>query len=116
MKEIYESEVRGWICTFSWRGHSVLLAGFLQGQRDAQELHVGVPVPHQELLARSDLFAGLVEDLPLRLHGHHVLLIWEASAFHQRHPVPGASPAVHKVTQPAVFKHLEEGKMFFFCH
>lgn len=94
------------VLTFSWRLRFAVLLGVLQGERDAQELHVAVAVPHQQLLAGQHVLAGLVEDLALHLHGDKVLLVREASALHQRHPVAGASSAVDEVAQLAVYKHL----------
>lgn len=100
----------GWALTFCGRGRLGVLLGVPEGERDAQELHVAVPVPHQQLLARLDVFAGLVEDLPLHLHGDQVLLVGEPRAFDQRHPVPRASSAVHEMAQLAVFEHLTAEK------
>lgn len=94
--------------TLRWGLRVAVLLGVLQGERDAQELHVAVAVPHQQLLAGLHVLAGLVEDLALHLHGGQVLLVREASALHQRHPVAGASSAVNEVAQLAVFKHLME--------
>lgn len=96
------------VLTLSWRLRVAVLFGVLEGERDAQELHVAVAVPHQQLLAGLNVLAGLVEDLALHLHGDQVLLVRETSALHQRHPVAGASSAVDKVAQLAIFKHLNE--------
>lgn len=70
------------ILTLSWRLRVAVLFGVLEGERDAQELHVAVAVPHQQLLAGLNVLAGLVEDLALHLHGDQVLFVWEASALH----------------------------------
>lgn len=98
--------------TLSWRRRVAVLFGVLQGERDAQELNVAVAVPHQQLLSGLDVLAGLVENLALHLHGNQVLLVWEASALHQRHPVPRTSPAVDEVAQLAIFKHLNKRSCF----
>lgn len=74
--------------TFSGQKRFAVLFGLFQGERDAEKLHVAVAVPHQQLLAWLDVFAGLVENLPLHLHGDEVLLVREPGALHQRHPVP----------------------------
>lgn len=68
--------------TLGGGGRAVSLPGVFQREGDAEELHVAVSVPHQQLLARSDLFAGLVEDLILDLHGNQVLLLREPGALH----------------------------------
>lgn len=94
------------VLTLSGRLRVAVLFGVLEGERDAQELHVAVAVPHQQLLAGLNVLAGLVEDLALHLHGDQVLLVREASALHQRHPVAGASSAVYEVAQLSIFKHL----------
>lgn len=57
------------ILTLSGRGYVVVLYGVFQGERDAEELHVAVTIPHQKLLSWLDVFAGLVENLPLHLYG-----------------------------------------------
>lgn len=85
-----------------------VLSRVFQREWDPEELRVAVPVPHQELLAWTDLLADLVEDLTLDLNRHQVLLLWEASALHKRHPVSRRASAVHEVTQAAVLKHLRE--------
>lgn len=92
--------------TFGGEERAALLSGGFQGEGDAQELQVAVAVPHQQLLAWLDVFAGLVEDLCLHLHGDQVLLIREAGALDQSHPVPRSPSAVHEVAQLAVFEHL----------
>lgn len=74
--------------TFGEGARAAVLSGVLQGERDPEELRITVSVPHQQLLARPDLLAGLVEDLGLDLHRRQVLLLREARALHQRHPVP----------------------------
>ena len=96
--------------TFGRGSPGVALHGALQGERDAQELHVAVSIPHQQLLARPHLLTGLVEDVTLHLHRDQVLLLREPSALHQGHPVPGAGSAVHEMTQHAVLEHLDTVK------
>lgn len=79
----------------------------LQADGDAQELHVAIAVPHQQLLLREDFLAALVEDLSLALDSRQILLLGEPGAVHQGHPVAGGSLPVYKVAQTAVFKDLE---------
>lgn len=62
--------------------HVVVLFGVFQGERDAEELHVAVAIPHQQLLSGLDVFAGLVENLTLHLNSNEVLLVWETSTLH----------------------------------
>ena len=92
--------------TFSRKHRVVLLKRVLQGEGDTQELDITVPVPDQQLLSRLDVLTGLIEDLTLALEGNQILFFWEARTLHQGHPVPRATPAVHKVTQTAILKHL----------
>lgn len=101
----------GWILTLGGKKRVALLSAVLQGEGDAEELHVAVAVPHQQLLARLDVFAGVVEDLGLHLHGDQVLLVREPGAFHQRHPVPRTRSAVNEMAQLAVFEHLKSGRV-----
>lgn len=82
----------------------------LQADGDAQELHVAVPVPHQQLLLGRDLPAALVKDLPLALQRRQVLLLGEAGAVHQRHPVAGCALPVDEVAQLPVFEDLKGGE------
>lgn len=68
--------------TFTVRLDRLPFRRSLQADRDAQELQVAIPVPDQQLLAGRDLFAALVEYLPLALQGRQVLLLGEAGAVH----------------------------------
>lgn len=81
----------------------------LEADGDAQELQVAIAIPDQQLLPRRDLFAALVVDLALGLQGREVLLLWEAGAVNQGHPVAGGAFAVDEVAQAAVLKDLREG-------
>lgn len=49
---------------------------------DAEVLAILVPVPDQQLTARPDHLAGSVEDLPLILQGHQVLLLIVLGTLH----------------------------------
>lgn len=68
--------------TFSGRNHVVVLSGVFQGEGDAEELHVAVTIPHQQLLSWTDLLAGLVKDLTLDLYSNQILLVWETGTLH----------------------------------
>ena len=52
---------------------------------DAEFLAILIPVPDQQLTAQPDHLAGLVEDLPMILQGHQVLLLIVPGTVH----IPG---------------------------
>lgn len=79
----------------------------LQADGDAQELHVAIAVPHQQLLLREDFLAALVEDLSLALDSRQILLLGEPGTVHQGHPVASGALPVYEVAQATVFKDLE---------
>ena len=49
---------------------------------DAKFLAILVPIPDQQLTARPDHLAGSVEDLPMILEGHQVLLLIVSGTVH----------------------------------
>lgn len=108
-KELYEVIHLHYAHTFSWERFSVINKIF-EGERNTQKLHIAVSVPDQEFLAGSDLFAGLIEYLAFTLDRDQVLLLGEARALHQGHPIPWSASSIHKVTQAAVLKDLSIGK------
>ena len=61
---------------------------------DAKVLAILVPVPDQQLTARPDHLAGSVEDLPLILQGHQVLLLIVPGTVH----IPGVEAGKGKET------------------
>ena len=61
---------------------------------DAEVLAILVPVPDQQLTARPDHLAGSVEDLPLILQGHQVLLLIVPGTVH----IPGVEARKGKET------------------
>ena len=61
---------------------------------DAKVLTILVPVPDQQLTARPDHLAGLVEDLPVILEGHQVLLLVVLGTVH----IPGVEAGKGKET------------------
>lgn len=77
-----------------------------EGERNTQKLHIAISVPNQQLLAGSDLFAGLIIYLSVTLHRNQVLLFRKARALHQGHPIPWSASSIHKMTQAAVLKDL----------
>ena len=69
----------------------------LQAHRNVQKLLIAISVPHEELLVLEDLLAALIEDLPLTLYCHQVLLRWETGTVDIGHPVPCTSFPINKV-------------------
>ena len=61
---------------------------------DAEFLAILVPVPDQQLTARPDHLAGSVEDLPVILQGHQVLLLIILGTVH----IPGIKARKGKET------------------
>ena len=61
---------------------------------DAKFLAILIPVPDQQLTARPDHPAGSVEDLPLILQGHQVLLLIVPGTVH----IPGVEAGKGKET------------------
>ena len=61
---------------------------------DAKVLTILVPVPDQQLTARPDHLAGSVEDLPMILEGHQVLLLAVPGTVH----IPGVEAGKRKET------------------
>ena len=61
---------------------------------DAELLAVLVPIPDQQLTARPDHLAGSVEDLPVILQGHQVLLLIIPGTVH----IPGIKARKGKET------------------
>ena len=61
---------------------------------DAKFLAILVPVPNQQLTARPDHLAGSVEDLPMILEGHQVLLLIVSGTVH----IPGVEAEKGKET------------------
>ena len=61
---------------------------------DAKFLAILIPVPDQQLTARPDHPAGSVEDLPLILQGHQVLLLVVPGTVH----IPGVEAGKGKET------------------
>ena len=61
---------------------------------DAKALAILVPVPDQQLTARPDHLAGSVEDLPVILEGHQVLLLIVPGTVH----IPGVEAGKRKET------------------
>lgn len=80
---------------------------WLEADGNAQELHVAVAIPDQQLLPRCDLFAALIEDLALALQGCQVLLLWEAGTVDQGHPVAKGALAINEVAQAPFLKDLQ---------
>lgn len=93
--------------TFGVLRGSLPLRYALQADGDAQELHIAVAIPHQQLLLRQDFLAALVEYLPLTLDSRQILLLGEPGTVHQGHPVASGALAVDEVAQAPVFKDLE---------
>ena len=61
---------------------------------DAKFLAILIPVPDQQLTARPDHLAGSVEDLPMILQGHQVLLLVIPGTVH----IPGVKAGKGKET------------------
>lgn len=61
---------------------------------DAEFLAILVPIPDQQLTARPDHPAGSVEDLPVILQGHQVLLLIIPGTVH----IPGVKAGKGKET------------------
>ena len=61
---------------------------------DAKFLAILIPVPDQQLTARPDHLAGSVEDLPMILQGHQVLLLVIPGTVH----IPGVEAGKGKET------------------
>ena len=61
---------------------------------DAKFLAILIPVPDQQLTARPDHLAGSVEDLPMILEGHQVLLLIVSGTVH----IPGVEARKGKET------------------
>ena len=61
---------------------------------DAKFLTIFVPVPDQQLTARPDHLAGSIEDLPVILEGHQVLLLIVSGTVH----IPGVEAGKGKET------------------
>ena len=61
---------------------------------DAKLLAILVPIPDQQLTARPDHLAGSVEDLPVILQGHQVLLLIIPGTVH----IPGVKAGKGKET------------------
>lgn len=97
---------RNAILTLSGKRFKAVVYKLLECEWDPQELDVTVSVPHKQLLLRLDVLARLVEDLRVALHGNQVLLLGEARALDQRHPVTGGTPTIHEVAQAPVLEDL----------
>ena len=61
---------------------------------DVELLAIFIPVPDQQLTARPDHLAGSVEDLPMILQGHQVLLLVVPGTVH----IPGVEAGKGKET------------------
>ena len=61
---------------------------------DAKVLSILVPVPDQQLTAQPDHLAGSVDDLPVILEGHQVLLLLVLGTVH----IPGLEAGKGKET------------------
>lgn len=95
-------------CALTFRGPRCLLPLLenLQAHGNVQKLLIAISVPHEELLVLVDLLAALVEDLPLTLYCHQVLLRRETGTVDIGHPVPCTSFSINKVAQLTIFKDL----------
>ena len=67
---------------------------------DAEVLAILIPVPDQQLTARPDYLAGSVEDLPMILQGHQILLLVVPGTVH----IPGVE--ARKGKKPQVMSPL----------
>ena len=78
--------------TLTSHSHKLILPP--AGPLDAKVLAILVPVPDQQLTARLDHLAGSVEDLPMILEGHQVLLLIVPGTVH----IPGVEAGKGKET------------------